>query len=62
MTCIKRAKDSQAKCYWDNKERLQRKAHERYESLFKEEKEKRNNMVVNNIKTPQKVKKKAGWA
>ena len=32
-------KDLSAKYYQDNKERLQKKAHERYQSLFKEEKQ-----------------------
>ena len=31
--------NSSAKYYQDNKKRLQRKAHEKYKSLFKEEKE-----------------------
>ena len=29
-----------AKCYQDNKEKLQKKAHERYQTLSSEEKEK----------------------
>ena len=35
------SKDSLAKDYQDNKERLQKKACERYQSLSKEEKEKK---------------------
>ena len=35
------SKDSSVKFYQNNKERLQRKACERYQSLSKEEKEKR---------------------
>ena len=44
------SKDSSAKYYQDNKERLQKKARERYQSLSKEEKEKNNNMVANKTK------------
>ena len=36
-----------AKYYQENKERLQKKALERYQNLSKEEKEKNHNMVVN---------------
>ena len=35
------SKDSSAKYYEDNKERLQKKARERYQSVSKEEKEKK---------------------
>ena len=35
------SKDSSAKYYEDNKERLQKKARERYQSFSKEEKEKK---------------------
>ena len=35
---IKNSKDSSAKYYWDNKERLQKQARERYQNLSKEEK------------------------
>ena len=41
FTHIKTSKDSSVKFYQNNKERLQRKACERYQSLSKEEKEKR---------------------
>ena len=44
------SKDSSAKYYQDNKERLPKKTHERQQSLFKEEKENNNNMVVSDIK------------
>ena len=44
-------KDSSAKYYQNNKERLQRKARERYKSISKEEKEKSDKMVVNNTKS-----------
>ena len=39
------SKDSSAKYYQNDKERTQRKAHERYQILSKEEKEKKN-MVI----------------
>ena len=38
---MKMSKDSSAKYYEDNKEKLQKKALERYQSLSKEEKEKK---------------------
>ena len=38
---IKMSKNLPAKYYQENKERLQRKAHERYQNLSKEEKEKK---------------------
>ena len=47
-----------AKYYQENKERLQKKALERYQSLSKEEKEKNHNMVVNVTKISQKMKKR----
>ena len=49
-TYIKMSKDSSAKCYQNNKERQQKKAHEKYQGLSKEEKEKRDNMAVNDTK------------
>ena len=36
--------------YHKNKERLQKEAHERYQNLSEEEKEKRDDIVANNIK------------
>ena len=45
-----------AKYYQENKERLQKKARERYKKFSKEEKEKSNNIVVNVTKIPQKTK------
>ena len=52
-------KDSSAKYYQNNKERLQKKARERYQSLSKEGKEnKHNNMMVNDTKIYQKMKNK----
>ena len=51
---------SSAKYYQENKERLQKTAHERYQNLSKEEKEKKsNNMVVNVTKISQKMKNKS---
>ena len=41
FTFIRMSKNSSAKYYQDNKETLQRKARERYQSLSKEEKEKK---------------------
>ena len=41
------SKNSSAKYYRENKERLQKRACERYQNLSKEEKEKQNNTVVN---------------
>ena len=49
-------KNSSAKYYQENKERLQKKSLERYQSLSKEEK-KSNNMVVNLTKICQMTKK-----
>ena len=50
------SKDSSAKYSQDNKEILLKKAHERYQSLSKEEKEKRSKMIENDIKIPKKMK------
>ena len=44
------SKNLLAKYYQENKERLQKKARERYQNLSREEKEKSNNMAVNVIK------------
>ena len=41
FTYIKRSKDSSANYYQNNKERLLKKARERYQRLSKEEKEKK---------------------
>ena len=43
----------------DNKERLQKKAHKSYQSLSKEEKEKSNITVMNDIKISQKINNKS---
>ena len=51
------SKNLSAKYFLENKERLQKKAHERYQNLSKDEKEKSNNMVVNVTKISQKMKK-----
>ena len=51
------SKNLSARYYQENKERLQKKAHERYQNLSKEEKEKRGKMVMNVIKISQKMKK-----
>ena len=51
------SKISSAKYYQENKERLDIKPQERYQSLSKEEK-KNCNMVVNNTKIYQKMKRK----
>ena len=45
------------KHYQENKERLQKKARERYQNLSIEEKEKSDNMIVNITKISQKIKK-----
>ena len=50
------SKDSSYKDYQDNKGRLQTKACERYQRLFKEEEKKNDNMVGNDVKTSQKMK------
>ena len=38
--CLNMSKTLSGKCYQENKERLQKAAHERYQNLSKEEKEK----------------------
>ena len=48
-----------AKYYQENKERLQKKARERYQDLSKEEKNKSSNMVVNVTKISKKMKNKS---
>ena len=45
------------KHYQENKERLQKKARERYQNLSIEEKEKSDNMIVNITKISQTIKK-----
>ena len=56
---IKMFKYSSAKYYQNNKEKLQKKASERYQSPSKEEKEKTDSMVVNDTKVYQKMKNKS---
>ena len=51
------SKNLSAKCHQQNKERLQKKAHERYQIFLKKKKKKSNNMVVNVTKISQKIKK-----
>ena len=51
------SKKLSTKYYQESKERLQTKAHERYQNLSKEEKEKNDNMFVNVTKISQKMKK-----
>ena len=55
---LKLSKDSSAKYYQNYKERLQKKARETYQSLCKKEKEKSNNMFINDTKIYQKMKNK----
>ena len=45
------SKTLSAKFYQEIKERLQKKARERYQNLSKEEKEKKDNLVVNVTKS-----------
>ena len=60
FTYIKLSKYSSAKYYQDNKERLQRKARERYQSLSKEKKRKKSyNMVLKDTNISQKMKNKS---
>ena len=48
-----------AEYYQENKEILQKEAHERYQNFSIEEKEKCDNMVVNVTKISQKIKSKS---
>ena len=48
-----------AKYYQKSKERLQKKACERYQNVSKDEKEQNNNMVVSITKISQKKKNKS---
>ena len=52
-------KNLSAKYYQENKERLGRKACERYQNLSKEKKRKCDNVVVNVTKIFQKMKSKS---
>ena len=47
------------KYYQENKERLSKKARERYQIFLKKKKKKSNNMVVNVTKISQKMKNKS---
>ena len=53
------SKNSSTKYYQDNKKTLQKRDRERYQTLSKEEKEKNNNMAVNDTKISQKIKNKS---
>ena len=53
------SKNLSAKYYQENKERLQKKASERYQNLSKEEKEKSDIMVASVTKISQKMKNKS---
>ena len=53
------SKNLSAKYYQENKERLQKKAPERYQNLSKEEKEKSDIMVASVTKISQKMKNKS---
>ena len=55
------SKNLSAKYYQQIKERLQKKACEKYQNLSKEEKEKKDNIVVNVTKISQKMKK-TNWS
>ena len=52
------SRNSSAKYFQNNKERLQKTACERYESFLKKKKKNSYNMVVNNTKIYQKIIKK----
>ena len=52
------SKDSPAKYYQNNKERLQKKLMKNMKVFLKKEKKKSNNMVMNNTKIYQKMIKK----
>ena len=45
LLSIKTSKDSSAKYYQDNKERLRKKSHKMYQSLCKKEKEKKRHKI-----------------
>ena len=56
---VKISENLSAKCYQENKRRLQKRARERYQNLSKEEKEKSYNMVLNVTEISQKMKNKS---
>ena len=56
---VKISENLSAKCYQENKRRLQKRARERYQNLSKEEKEKSYNMVLNVTEFSQKMKNKS---
>ena len=53
------SKDSIAKYHQNNKERVQKKACEKYQSIFEDKKKKRDNMVLNDTKIYQKMENKS---
>ena len=59
FTYIEISKDSSTKYYQNNKERLQKRTRERYQTLCKEKKRKKtDNMVVKDTKIYQEMKNK----
>ena len=54
---MKMIKNSSAKYYQDSKERLHKKAHERYQSLFEEKNEKKKIYDLERYKTLSKDEK-----
>ena len=55
------SKNVSAKYYQKTKERLQKKAQERYQNVSNKETKKNNNIVVNVTKISQKMKKWTNW-
>ena len=53
------SKDSSAKYYQTNKERLQKKLTKDIKALLKKKKKQSNNMVINNTKIYQKMQSKS---
>ena len=53
------SKNLSAKYYQEIKERLQKKAHEKYKIFLKKKKKKSDNMVMNVTKISQKMKNKS---
>ena len=53
------SKNLTAKYYQENKGRLYKKTHKRYQNLSQEQKKNSNNMVVNATKISQKMKNKS---
>ena len=57
--CIKMSKNLSAKYYQENKERLQKKLMKGIKIFLKKKKRKSSNIVMNNTKIYQKMKKKS---